>query len=154
MMNKKRMWTVLGSAAVMFLAGGIAIGGADKDGPDTAKIDVIEGSKGAVELAHKKHAKEIKTADGKSIECVTCHHTAKGGGKVQACGACHVADGQAQKEHDGKKAPFFATMKSPGKADTKSILFHKTCLDGCHKAQAKADPKLKDLAKCTSCHKK
>ena len=150
----RRMLLVVGSAAVVMLAGGIAVGGADKDGPETATIDKIEGKQGAVEFPHKKHAKEIKTADGKAIECVTCHHTAKGGGKAQACGTCHVADGQAQKEHDGKKAPFFATMKGPGKPDIKSVIFHKTCLDGCHKKQAKADPKFKPLAKCDNCHKK
>ena len=48
---------------------------------------------------------------------------------------------------------FIATMKGD-KPDVKSIIFHKTCLDGCHKKMAKADAKFKPLAKCDNCHKK
>lgn len=148
----KRMLLVLSTAAFL-LVGGLALAGGDKNGPETATIDKIEGDKGKVEFPHRKHQTDNKLADGKKIECVNCHHTAKDGAKPQACGTCHVAEGQAQKEHNGKKAPFFATMKSPGKADMKSVIFHKVCLD-CHKAQAKADAKFKPLAKCTNCHKK
>jgi len=145
------LWVAV--AAAFLLAGGVAVGGSDKDGPETATIDKIEGKKGAVEFAHKKHAKEYKTADGKAIECVTCHHTSKKGGKVEACDNCHVTEGQPQKEHDGEKAPFVAVKKGD-KVDVKSIIYHQNCLDGCHKKLAKADDKFKELGKCTNCHPK
>ena len=150
---KRRMLWIAGVAAAVLLVGGVAVGGSDKDGPETATIDQIEGKKGAVEFKHKKHAKEYKTADGKEIKCVTCHHTSKGKAKIEACNTCHVAEGQPQKEHDGEKAPFLGTKKG-SKVDMKSIIYHKNCLDGCHKKMAKADAKFKELGKCTNCHPK
>ena len=71
---------------------------------------------------------------------------------VKSCGSCHVKEGEAQKEHSGKKAPFIAKKKEGGDTwDKNSVSFHNRCLK-CHKAVAKADESKKDIKKCKFCH--
>lgn len=114
-------------------------------------LDYTKGKKGAVKFSHKKHATEYK-ANGKAIPCKECHHTlAKATAKpadVKKCTACHVAEGKAQVEFKGKKAPFIGVKKG-AKFDKKSLIFHKNCLDGCHKKV-----KDKNIKKCKNCHVK
>lgn len=148
----KKTLSVLTIGLAMTMSG-VAFAQAIPADKATVKIDSIPGEKGAVELAHAKHANELKGPGGKDITCKSCHHTLKAdapaaGEKVAACSSCHVVD--TPKTVDGKQAPVLATMKGP-KADLKSVLLHKTCKDGCHK-DMKAEGK--SITSCTTCHKK
>ena len=123
-------------------------------GKEELTIDRIAGKKGAVTFPHAKHNDEFKKAGGAKIVCKDCHHTLKGDApagaeKAQACSSCHVKEGEAQKEHDGKKASFIATGGE--KIDQKSVIFHKSCKDGCHKEMKKETGK--KLTSCKNCHK-
>ncbi len=117
----------------------------------TIKLDCVPGKKGAVTFQHAKHNEEYKKAGGKSIVCKDCHHTLKvdkpDAAKVKKCSACHVKEGEAQKEHEGKKASFLATKKGD-KYNRKSVIFHDQCVK-CHKAM-KAEGK--KIGKCKTCH--
>jgi hypothetical protein len=144
----KKTLAVLASMAVLTTAA-LVFAGVPK-GKETLKIDLIAGKKGAVEFPHAKHAAEFKKAGGAAIECKDCHHTAKSEKDAKSCSECHVKPGEAAKKIDGKEAPVIATMKGD-KADTKSVIFHKTCKDGCHK-EMKAEGK--KITACKTCHKK
>ncbi len=119
----------------------------------TLQIDHLPGKKGAVGFQHAKHATEHKKQGGKPILCNDCHHTDKAADPdpktVKACTACHVPEGQAQKELEGKKAPVLA-LKVAGKDEYKmpTILLHKTC-QACHQ-KMKAEGK--NIGACTTCH--
>jgi len=122
----------------------------------TIKIDALDGKKGAVEFAHTKHADEYKKQGDAKITCKDCHHTLKGDEpagdeKVALCVSCHVKEGEAQKEHDGKKASFLGTKKGD-KFDKKTVLLHANCVEGCHKAVKKESGK--KITSCKVCHKK
>ena len=156
-MRTKKNIAGLAALLAVGLFSAIAMAGVPADKAEIT-IDHIKGPKGAVVFPHAKHPAEFKQADGKPIVCKTCHHklkvdTPKDPKSVKGCPACHVPEGQAQKEIDGKKAPFFAVKKDNGKIDTKSVIFHKRCR-ACHKKVAKADPEKKGLPKCKNCHKK
>ena len=138
-------------AMCMILGGATVYAGSVPAGKEKLSIDAIKGKKGAVELAHADHTTKFKKKDGSAIECKDCHHTYSGSGDVKACTSCHAAPGEAQKEHGGKKAANLATMKGD-KADTKSVLYHNTCKDSCHKAVGKSAGG-KKLTSCKTCHK-
>lgn len=146
-MKKMMVSTVVALAAVVALMG-VVLAGVPED-KASITVDLLAGKKGAVTFAHAKHATGYKKADGSAIACKDCHHTMKAEtDKVQACAACHVAEGEA-KEVEGKKAPALGTAKAPGEIELKSILMHKTCVD-CHKAVSeKAEKK---IGGCTTCH--
>ena len=145
----KKTLALLASMAVLMAAA--LVSAAVPAGKETLKIDAIAGKKGAVEFQHAKHDVEYKKKGGAKIECKDCHHTATDEANVKPCGECHAKAGEAAKKIDGKDAPVLATMKSADKADTKSVLFHKTCKDGCHK-EMKAEGK--KITSCKICHKK
>lgn len=136
-------------AAAGLLMAAFAVSGVP-EGKEVLKIDRIAGDEGAVEFHHAKHVAEYK-AMGKDIKCMDCHHTAKTEDDAEACTKCHVAEGEAQVEVDGKKARFVA-VKDPadGSWDTGSVIFHATCKDGCHKDVRKAEGK--KITSCKVCH--
>jgi hypothetical protein len=122
------------------------------------QIDHIPGKKGAVVFMHEEHAARRHRPDGAKIVCKDCHHTLAGnepaaGQDVKPCRACHVPPGQTANTIGDKVAPLLAVEKNPGKIDTKSILMHKTCVDGCHKPLSKTHPN-KKIATCRNCHPK
>ena len=133
-------------AASLVVAAATAWAAGVPAGKEVIKIDLIKGKKGAVDFPHAKHATEYKKG-GKAIACADCHHKAKDDASVKACGSCHAAPGAAMKD----KAPNLATMKGD-KADTKSVIFHPTCKDGCHKEVKKGSSGAK-LTSCKTCHK-
>jgi hypothetical protein len=139
-LNKRIAW-VVAAAFTMVSAVGVAYAVDVPKDKAEIKLDLIKGKKGAVKFSHAKHASEYKDEKGEAIACKTCHHT-----------DCHVADGEAQKEHNGKKAPFLAAKKDDD-FDKKTVIFHKTC-EGCHKKVAKAVPEKAELGKCKTCHGK
>lgn len=139
---KRTLATLLSLLIVSIAAAVVA---AIPAGKETLSIDQIEGKKGAVKFEHTKHATEYKKADGSAIACADCHHTAKTEADVKACSTCHVKQGAAQVEHEGKKAPFVAEMKGDSVVQ-KSIVFHDSCI-GCHK---KIETKKIDA--CKTCH--
>lgn len=155
MITKRIAWTLATVFAMVSVASVVHAADVPKDKAEI-KIDLIKGKKGAVKFSHAKHASEYKDEKGGAITCKTCHHTDKAEPKnakdVKGCGDCHVADGEAQKEHNGKKAPFTAVKKDDD-FDKKTVIFHKTC-EGCHKKVAKAVPEKADIAKCKNCHAK
>ena len=113
-MRTTRLLAAAAAAVGLLTVSALVVAGVPADKAEI-KIDQVEGKKGAVTFAHKKHAEEYKTADGKNIACNTCHHTSKvDGSDAKACTTCHVKEGAAQKEHDGKKAPFVAVTKDAG----------------------------------------
>ena len=119
------------------------------------ELDNIKGPKGSVAFTHQKHAKEYKKVDGAAIVCKDCHHTqtqdTPGDIKtVKRCISCHVEPGEAQVNHDGKKARFVGQMKGD-KWATKSIIYHGQCI-GCHKPVGAATGK--KLGRCKTCHQK
>ena len=138
-------------AMCVVLGGATVWAGSIPAGKEKISIDVIKGKKGAVEMSHADHSAKFKKKDGSAIDCKDCHHTFDGTGDPKACSSCHAAPGEAQKEHGGKKAANLATMKGD-KADTKSVVFHTTCKDGCHKAVGKSAAG-KKLTSCKTCHK-
>ena len=86
----------------------------------------------------------------KRIKCAECHHSKskdgkqvayKEGQKIEKCVTCHTGD----------------MLKSgPNKVKGKTAIQragHGNCLK-CHKAEAKKDPKKKNLKKCSNCHPK
>jgi Zn finger protein HypA/HybF involved in hydrogenase expression len=111
-------------------------------------IDQLDGGKGAAKFLHEKHATQYKV-DGKEISCKDCHHTSKTEEEAKSCSECHVAEGEAQKEFDGKKAPFFG-KKVNDKYKTADILMHGLCLE-CHK-KVKVDSEGKKITSCKQCH--
>lgn len=140
------------SKGALVLAAALCVAGAAGDGKIT--IDHIPGNKGAVRLDHAKHPKEHKGPGGAPITCRTCHHTLEAdappkGVDPKPCMSCHVAEGSPQVEHGGKKARFLAKHTAGGRVDQRTVLFHASCRDGCHKA-------LKDEGKrihtCKTCH--
>lgn len=147
---KKRSWVWLTVVAGVMLFGSALMAGVPK-GKETLKIDMIPGKKGAVEFPHAKHVDEFKGKGGVKIECKNCHHTATSDKDVKKCSDCHVKPGETLKKIGDKEAPALATMKSPDKADTKTIIFHKRCKDGCHKELKGENPK--KLTSCKLCHK-
>ncbi len=154
MLNKRIAW-VVAAAFTMVSAVGVAYAVDVPKDKAEIKIDLIKGKKGAVKFSHAKHATEYKDEKGEAIACKTCHHTdkaPKSAKEVKGCSDCHVADGEAQKEHNGKKAPFLAAKKDDD-FDKKTVIFHKTC-EGCHKKVAKAVPEKAELGKCKTCHAK
>ena len=138
---------VLGSALVLLAS---AVWAGVPKGKEELKIDLIEGDKGVVAFPHAKHNTDYKKAGGAAIVCKDCHHTSTDEKEVKACSGCHVKEGEAQKEHDGKKAPFLATKKGD-KIDRKTVIFHARCLDNCHKAVQKESGK--KITGCKTCHK-
>ena len=145
-------WLVAGACAGTLLVSGMVLAGVPK-GKEKITIDRIAGKKGAVTFEHAKHADEFKDAAGGKMVCKTCHHTLDkdvpaDASAAKACNDCHVKDGEAKKKTGDKEAPVLATMKGDA-ADMKSVIFHKTCLDNCHKKQAD-----KEKGKCTTCHAK
>lgn len=155
MITKRIAWTLATVFAMVSVAGVVHAADVPKDKAEI-KIDLIKGKKGAVKFSHAKHASEYKDDKGGAITCKTCHHTEKAEPKsakdVKGCSDCHVSDGEAQKEHNGKKAPFLASKKDDD-FDKKTVIFHKTC-EGCHKKIAKAVPEKADVGKCKNCHAK
>lgn len=147
----KRM-LVAGLALVVLGVSGVVVAGVPADKAEIT-INVMKNKKAAVVFPHAKHATLFKDANGKSLTCQTCHHTAKTEKDVKACTECHVMPGQAQKDFNGKKAPFLGEKKDNGSFKMKSILFHEKCLN-CHKAVAKANPAKKSLKSCKTCHNK
>ena len=112
-------------------------------GKEDLKLANIDGKKkDAVAFPHAKHVTEFKKKGGAAIECKDCHHTAKDEASVKSCGSCHPAVGEAPKD----KAPALADAKF----STKSVIFHTTCKDGCHK-EMKAEGK--KITSCKVCHK-
>ncbi len=141
---KKLVTALLG----VMLAAGVAYA---KDPPKEVTIDLIKGDKGAVTLPHEKHA--TFKHGGKEVVCKDCHHTLKAakpaaGEEVAPCQNCHVVD--TPKTVDGKVAPVLAKLNA-GKAELKSVLFHTTCKDSCHK-EVKTASDGKNLTSCTTCH--
>ena len=114
------------------------------------KIDHLDGDKGAAAFHHEKHATTYKKEDGKLISCQDCHHNAKTEEEAKTCTECHVAEGQAQKEFNGKMAPVLG-KKVDGKYKTSDILMHGLCLE-CHK-KVKVDSEGKKITSCKQCHK-
>lgn len=151
-MSKAKLTLVVAMGAVVLGISGMVMAGVPA-GKEVITIQAMPVKQGVVTFAHAKHATEFKKADGSAISCKDCHHTMKtpdgaGGEVVQACTECHVKEG-APKTIDGKVAPAVATITA-GKAEMKSVIFHKTCLD-CHKAMKAAG---KNIAVCGTCHKK
>ncbi len=157
MITKRIAWTLATVFAMVSVAGVVYAADVPKDKAEI-KIDLIKGKKGAVKFSHAKHASEYKDDKGGAITCKTCHHTEKAEPKsakdVKGCGDCHVSDGEVQKEHGGKKAPFLASKKDDD-FDKNTVIFHKVCTS-CHKKAAKATPALaeKGIDKCKNCHAK
>jgi hypothetical protein len=124
------------------------------DAPETIEFDVIEGKR-KVSFNHTKHSAEYKKAGGAEIVCKDCHHTLKSdngeGEEVKKCTECHMKVGEEPKVFNDKPAPVLAVEKKPGKIDKKSVLFHKNCVEGCHKAM-KAEGK--KITACKTCHPK
>ena len=151
---KKITWLLLvpGALAIVLVSALVLAADIPADKAEMS-INIIGGKQGPAKFPHAKHAKEFKK-DGAAITCKECHHTLKaadgGAEKVEGCPACHVKEGEAQKEFEGKKASFLATMKGD-KPDMKSVVFHKKCVDGCHKA-VKVEGK--NLTACKTCHAK
>jgi len=128
------------SVALAFLCSlglvSMATAGVDK-GP--AAITINPKGKKPVQFPHAKHQEKIK--------CGECHHS-KGkdgkqvpyveGQKNEKCATCHTGD-MLKGKVKGKTA-----LQRAG---------HGNCLS-CHKEQAKKDPKLKKLKKCSTCHPK
>ncbi len=150
--TNKLVWISGLALALVAVAGLVSALDIPKNKEDI-KLSYIDGKKGDVKFPHKKHATEFKVGD-KAIACKTCHHTLKGEPKtvkdVQKCSACHVAEGTAQKEHGGKKAPFFATKKGD-KYDQKTVIFHDACKK-CHTKVGKVGDK--NIKACKTCHQK
>jgi hypothetical protein len=102
-----------------------------------AEITINPDGKKPVAFPHAEHQERIK--------CAECHHT-KGpdgkqapyteGMKIQKCETCHTGD-MLKGEVKGKTA-----MQRAG---------HGNCLS-CHKEEAKKDPAMKKLKKCSTCH--
>ena len=97
----------------------------------------IEGAKKpAIKFPHKAHT----GFDAVAGKCNVCHHMA--GEDKAAIKGC-MSEGC----HDGKTDGVLIPKDA----------FHKTCKDGCHKAQLKANKdneKLKAVKSCGGCHKK
>lgn len=158
-MKNSYKWLISLLVVGLFGVSGLVLAADVPKDKEVLKLKLIDGKKKApVKFDHAKHVKEYKDAKGAAISCKSCHHTLKAAPKsakdVKACSSCHVAEGKAQKEHGGKKAPFIATKKGD-KFDKKSVIFHDTCVK-CHKAVEKANPKLKEkkISKCKNCHGK
>lgn len=145
----KKTPALLASMAVLLAAAFVFAGGVPK-GKEVLKIDLIEGKKGTVEFPHAKHVAEFKKVGGAEIVCKDCHHTATSDKDVKKCSDCHMKVGETPKKIDDKEAPLLAAMKSDT-VDPKSVIFHKTCKDGCHK-EMKAEGK--KITSCKVCHKK
>jgi len=152
----KKLSTLLGSLTAVIALCITALVMAAEVPADKASmtLELMPTKQGKVVFPHAKHAKEFKK-NGAAITCKDCHHTLKAvepgaGEKIEACTTCHAKAGEAEKDVGGKKAPAVATLKD-GKAEMKSVIFHKTCLDGCHK-QAKVEGK--NLGACKTCHQK
>ncbi len=151
-MSKIKLMLVMMTGVVALGVAAVAMAGVPA-GKEVLKIELLPVKQGAVTFAHAKHATEFKKADGAAITCKDCHHTLAAaepaaGEAVKSCDSCHAKDGVA-KTVDGKQVPPVGTLKD-GKAEMKSVIFHKTCLD-CHKAMKAAG---KNIAGCTTCHKK
>ncbi|MBI5508568.1 MAG: cytochrome c3 family protein [Deltaproteobacteria bacterium] len=148
---KKFGWIlVVPSVVVVALASALAFAADVPADKQEITINLLGGKQGPVKFPHAKHSKEFKK-NGEAITCKSCHHTLKADtDKPEACHTCHVKPGETEKEFDGKKAIPMAVMKGD-KADMKTVIFHKTCLDGCHKV-AKVEGK--NLTACKTCHAK
>jgi hypothetical protein len=94
------------------------------DAPDVVTIDKAKAKKAPVVFPHGEHAKDI--------DCVTCHHTAKGKDDAGSCFECHGKDPNAP---------------DPSVSSAKENPFHVLCRS-CHKEQGKGP------TKCHDCHKK
>ncbi len=154
-MKNSYKWLIALLVIGFFGVSGLVLAADVPKGKEVLKLNSIKGKKGPLKFPHAKHVKEFKDHKGKAIACKTCHHTAKKNAKkVKKCTACHVAEGQTQKEHKGKKAAFLA-LKKGKKFNKKTVIFHKTCIK-CHKKVVKvnADAKKKKIDKCKGCHKK
>ena len=156
-MKNSYKWLVALSVIGLFGVSSLVLAADIPKDKEVLNLKFIDGKKKApVKFPHAKHVKEYKDAKGAPITCKNCHHRLKGEPKsakeVKGCTSCHVAEGQAQKEDGGKKAPFIATKKGD-KFDVKSVIFHNRCVT-CHKAVEKADPKIKakKISKCKNCH--
>lgn len=151
----EKMSVAIGAAVI--LISGLVLAAEIPASKDTITLNLIEGKKGPVEFPHKKHVTEFKKKGGAAIVCKDCHHTLKSDKEMpKPCQECHVKVGEAEKTIDGKKAPPLAVAKSDGKIEQKSVIFHKTCLDGCHK-EMKDEVKKKDgknITACKTCHNK
>ena len=86
-------------------------------GPDVITIDKAQAKKPPVVFPHKEHQEE-------GIDCVKCHHTAKGPEDAKSCFECHGKDANAPTVKDA---------------------FHGSCI-ACHKEMAKGP------TKCKECH--
>jgi len=142
---------LLGGGVLVLVLGVSALGIADDE---TVSIDRIEGNKGVVKFNHVKHTKEFKGPGGQAMTCKTCHHTLEvdfppKGTEVKTCVACHVPEGKPQVEHGGKPGRFLAKHKSSGRVDQKTVVFHTSCREACHKPLKKEG---KRIHTCKTCH--
>ena len=144
------------TAAALLLALGVSwvAAGGEPAKDETVSIDHIDGNKGTVVFNHVKHAEEFKGPGGATPTCRTCHHTLEAdapppGTEVKACVACHVKEGGDKVSHAGKDARFLATHKGSGRVDQRTVVFHGSCREGCHKP-LKAEGKR--IHTCKTCH--
>ena len=129
--------------AVLMFGSAVVLAGVPA-GKEELKLTHLDGKKKeAVVFGHAKHDTEFKKKGGAAIECKDCHHAAKAEADIKACSSCHPAAGSEPKD----KAPAMADAKF----GTKSVIFHATCKDGCHK-EMKAEGK--KLTSCKVCHTK
>lgn len=154
-MNTRKLFAGLISFTIIAISG-VVIAATVPATKKVIKIDQVPGKKGAVTFDHAKHSATAKNAKGAAITCKDCHHTLAAAepanvADVKACGACHVKEGEAQKEHAGKKARFMAVKKGSS-VDVKTMIWHASCQE-CHKAVAKADASKKSIKTCKACHK-
>ena len=143
---KKMVTALLG----VMLAAGVAYA---KDAPKEVTIDLVKGDKGAVTFPHEKH--QTFKHGGKEVVCKDCHHTLKAakpaaGETVAPCESCHLVDNP--KTVEGKVVLVLAKVNN-GKAELKTVLFHTTCKDSCHKEVKTASDGV-NLTSCNTCHKK
>lgn len=144
---RKSVW--LFSGLSILLASGWVVAADIPSDKEALTLSDLGGKQGPVAFQHQKHVKEFKKKGAAAIVCNDCHHKLQGD-KVVGCKECHAKPGEAEKTIDGKKALALATVKD-GKAEMKSVLYHKTCIDGCHK-EMKAEGK--NITGCKTCHKK
>lgn len=142
-MTKKILAVFAGSIMSIALVAGIALAA---DAPAVIELNKVEGKK-TTTFSHAKHANEYKKAGDKKIMCNDCHHTLKNadakGETVKSCTSCHAKT----KGADG--TPPVTELKN-GKAVSKSVIYHKNCKDGCHKAVKKETGK--KITSCKTCH--
>jgi len=111
--------------SLMLLGCSIAIG-AEQIPPDMEILYFDRNKMGVVTFMHQMHS----TLDG--VNCITCHHTARGDDQPEDCHNCHQPEPQGDVPESG-------------------VAFHTRCR-GCHQYTVDAGKKAGPVKRCTLCH--